>query len=193
MAGGIPPGARLSTRSIASALGVSAMPVREAMKRLDADGVVHSSAKSGFIVHELSAAEYREILEIRLRMETMLIRKAAVQMTPTEVQQAEWLLSRLLASTEWKQILNYNYKMHFLAYRAARMPYSLSIVENIWLHVGPALHLVQQKARLQPSLDFLSGIVAALRAGDADAAEAALRADIQYNAAALLVVLDEKA
>src|SRR5579859_5031189 len=76
MSGAILPGARVSTRSIASALGVSAMPVREALKRLESDGALRSSAQSAFIVNELSRVEFREILLIRLHLETMLAREA---------------------------------------------------------------------------------------------------------------------
>ena len=49
MSGAILPGSRISSRSIASSLGVSAMPVREALKRLESDGAMKSSAKSCFV------------------------------------------------------------------------------------------------------------------------------------------------
>lgn len=58
MAGLIQPGSKLSIRPIAGALGVSAMPVREALKRLDADGILQSAAKSAYVVLTLSREEY---------------------------------------------------------------------------------------------------------------------------------------
>lgn len=192
MSGGLPPGGRLSSRSIADALGVSPMPVREALKRLDADGVIHSAAKSGFLVHDLTAVEYEEILTIRLQIESLLIREAAAKITPEEVDQATWLLERMKASKDWSRVLQYNYQLHFLAYQAAHMPYALSITENIWLRVGPALHRVEQKVPLTQSTKHLSNMVKALRNKNPILAEKHLRTDIEINATALLGPLQKK-
>lgn len=192
MSGALPPGGRLSSRSIASALGVSPMPVREALKRLDADGVIHSAAKSGFRVHDLTAAEYREILTIRLQIESLLIREAAKHITREEADQATWLVERMKASQDWRHVLQYNYQLHFLAYKAANMPYALSITENIWLRVGPAFHRLPEKVTLTLSLQHLYNLVKALRKNDPVAAEKCLRSDIELNSIALLQPLTER-
>lgn len=96
------------------------------------------------------------------------------------------------ASKDWGHVLQYNYQLHFLAYQAAQMPYALSIAENIWLRVGPALHRVRTKVSLQQSSKHLSNVVKALRSNDPQAAEKHLRADIELNAVALLEPLKKR-
>lgn len=186
MSGAIQPGSRLSSRSIAGALGVSPMPVREALKRLDADGVLHSSAKSAFVVHDLTPDEYREILQIRLRLEGLVVREAAKRIGKAEVEQCSWLLDRMKSAREWRQVLNYNFRMHFLIYRCAQMPYALALIENIWLLVGPALHKVSAAVPLDSAYRHLEELVAALDRNAPDDADAALTSDILMNAEILL-------
>ena len=192
MSGAMAPGSRLSSRSIASALGVSPMPVREALKRLDADGVLYSAAKSGYVVNDLSAKEYREILSIRLHIESMLIREAAANIAPDAVDQLSWLLQRMKASKDWGHILRYNYQLHFLAYKTAQMPYALSIAENIWLRVGPAFHHMSEKVPISQSYSHLNNMVKSLRKNNGSEAEKHLRADIESNAFAILEPLTKK-
>jgi GntR family colanic acid and biofilm gene transcriptional regulator len=189
MAGAIQPGSKLSSRSIAGALGVSQMPVREALKRLDADGVLRSSAKSAFVVHNLTQEEYREILAVRLPLEGLLIRRATERVSAAEIDMTFWLVDRMKASRDWRHVLKYNFDLHFLLYRSAEMPYVLSIVENIWLRIGPALHMVNEAMPIERVAEPLDEVVAAVRARDPDRAEAALHADILLNADNLLARL----
>ena len=188
MSGAIMPGAKLSSRSIAGALGVSSMPVREALKRLDADGVLRSTAKSSFMVREFTAKEYQEILAVRLPLEGLLTRTATENIADNEIDQVWWLLDRMKASNSWRQLLHYNYKMHFIIYRKADMPYVLSLVENIWLRVGPILHKLNLKKdqSKEEQAAHLHSLADALQARDAVRAEKALHKDILMNAEELM-------
>ncbi len=186
MAGLLQPGSKLSIRPIAGALGVSAMPVREALKRLDADGILQSAAKSSYVVLTLSAAEYREILAARLPLEGLLVRRAAERIGAADIDRLVRLADRMKASRDWRHVLKYNFDLHFLLYRSADMPFILSIVENIWLRIGPALHMVNEALPLERVFEHLDAAVRAVAARDPAAAEAALHADILENAEALL-------
>lgn len=186
MAGLIQPGSKLSIRPIAGALGVSAMPVREALKRLDADGILQSAAKSAYVVLALSREEYREVLEVRLPLEGLLIRRAAEAMDAADIERLQRLSDRMKASRDWRHVLKYNFDLHFLLYRGAGMPFVLSIVENIWLRIGPALHMVNEAVPLDGAFEHLNAAVRAVAARDPGAAEQALHADILQNAEALL-------
>ena len=184
MSGTILPGARLSTRSIAAALGVSTSPVRDSFKRLDEAGALKSVAKSAFVVHDLSIDEYREMVALRKRLEGLMVREAVARISAEEIERVRWLLSRMQSSTDPKQILHHNFRLHFIIYRAAAMPYALSVVENMWLRVGPSWH----RSKADPvTLKFhhLAQLVQALAARNPDAAEAALCSDIVANAEAM--------
>ncbi len=200
MSGAIPPGGKLSSRSIAGALGVSPMPVREALKRLDADGVLSSTAKTAFVVKELTKVEYEEILSIRFHLEGAAIRAATGLITAKEIDQAYWLYERINAARDWKQVLHYNYKMHFLIYGAANLPFTLKLIENTWLRVGPALHRVNDftgdtaaTSGGSKSEKEHADLLEALRFRNPEAAEQALRTDMEGNAKVMFAYFKQNA
>ncbi|HEY0943521.1 MAG TPA: GntR family transcriptional regulator [Steroidobacter sp.] len=178
MAGAILPGKKLSTRSLAEALGVSPMPVREALKRLEADGLLESRAKSAFHVHELSQAEFREVLKIRLRLEGLAVREAAKNIDADKVRRARALDNRILASTTTAQRLERNFRFHFFIYQLADMPMTLALIENMWLRIGPTLNKVVDKTRPGATYPAHARLLAALARRDPDGAERALQRDL---------------
>ena len=178
MSGALEPGARLSSRSIAESLGVSPMPVREALKRLEADYVVKSQAKSGFVVRYLTVPEMREILRIRLQLEGMMIREAALNIPPAAIAKIRKLEKLVANAPDIPTSLARNYEMHFEAYRWANMPTTLRIIENIWLRLGPALHHLGGEYTGTTSHYAHNAMIEGLAARDADAAERALHKDL---------------
>ena len=79
------PGQRLRSDSLASALKVSRTPVREALRKLEAEGLVGLSPRGGLIVQELSEDDLNEIFLIREALEGLAARLAAENATPNEV------------------------------------------------------------------------------------------------------------
>jgi len=190
MRGELAPGTKISSRSVADALGTSAMPVREALKRLEADNVLESQAKRGFVVRSMTESEFQEILQIRLELEGMAIRTAANQMTASRISSLHRLEKTMHAEQDVRTILDLNYQFHFTIYRAAKMPITLSIIENIWLRLGPALwNMVDDYANNDADENHLK-IIKSLEKGDADAAVEALCADMIDGAAAMGYVSD---
>lgn len=178
MSGALEPGGRLSSRSIAESLGVSPMPVREALKRLEADGVVESQAKSGYVVRYLTVAEMREILRIRLQLEGMMVREAAQNIPLAAIAKIKRLEKLVATAPDIPTSLARNYEMHFETYRWANMPATLRIIENIWLRLGPALHHLGGEYTGATSHNSHSAMIEGLAARDADAAERALHRDL---------------
>src|SRR5262245_8699029 len=76
VSGALPAGSALNQDRIAAEYGVSHIPVREAVRRLQAEGLVTYLPRRGAFVTELSAAEYLEIMEMREALETLALRKA---------------------------------------------------------------------------------------------------------------------
>lgn len=186
MSGAMLPGSRISSRSIAAALGISTMPVREALKRLESDGALKSVMKSAFIIPFPTPTEFDEILQIRLRLEIMLAREAVVHISEEQIDEVEWLQGRMSHSRNWRQVLNYNQQMHFTIYKAAGMPYALSLVENVWVRAGSILHVIYGEQYETTPFDPHNEIIEGLRLRDPDMVERGIRRDLAEAAKVIL-------
>jgi GntR family colanic acid and biofilm gene transcriptional regulator len=178
MSGAVAPGDKLSSRSVGIALGVSSMPVREALKRLEAEGVVESRAKSAFVVKGLTRAEYRQVLEVRLSLEGLAVRAAARHISSTQLTAVRRLARMVPMSRSGVEVLKHNFRFHFYVYQAAAMPYLLGVIESIWLRMGPALNQAYAELPVAAEYEPHDAMIAALSAHDPQAAEAALRRDL---------------
>ena len=182
MRGEIAPGVKISSRSIADMLNISPMPVREALKRLEADNVLQSQAKRGFVVKPLSEAEFREILSIRLKIEGLLVRHAAHQVSKTKIARLRRLERAMVRERDVRRMLDLNYQFHFTVYAAAKQQITLSLVESIWLRLGPAFWKMVESYSTESADEHHRTLIDSLEAKDADAAEIALRADLLNGA-----------
>lgn len=80
--GELPPGARLVERALADRLGVSRVPVREALRDLVAEGYAVTRATGGIAVRDYPADEVAELFEIRSALESVLLRRAIAGLSP---------------------------------------------------------------------------------------------------------------
>ena len=184
MAGQVAPGEKLNPRAIAAALGTSAMPVREALRRLMAEQAVEFLPNTAIRVPLMTAFRFREIRAIRVALEGMATEAAAAAITPAELAAARGHAQAFLDAPDEApdRIVRANKDLHFAVYRAARMPTLLQMIEALWTQVGPVINLdirsgsdriTQRVARRHHE-----AMLAALAAHDGAAARAALVADI---------------
>ena len=95
LTGALPPGERLLVEDVAERFGVSKIPVREALKALEADGWVTSQPRRGTYVRELSASELDEIFEMRRLLEPYSVRQAALRRTDAQLETLAQLLAQI--------------------------------------------------------------------------------------------------
>ena len=132
MAGHHLPGERLNQEELASFYGVSRMPVREALLKLQGEELVVSSPHRGFAVAELSVEEVEDIFSIRIMLEGLATRLAIPNMT-------EQRLARIAANLERQKRfgdnidarLELNREFHGTIYEAARRPRLVALVTNL--------------------------------------------------------------
>lgn len=98
--GHFPPGGRLNEVEIATDLGVSRGPVREAMQRLARDGLVVLQPHRGAFVRRLSADEVRNLFEVRITLECKVAALAAERLTPDQQAEIEALRAGMAAEDE---------------------------------------------------------------------------------------------
>jgi DNA-binding GntR family transcriptional regulator len=180
----------LRVRPVAERFGVSATPVREALRRLEADGLV-TLRKRQILVRALSAAELEEIFAIRVELECFAAARATEHIANDSA-----LLARLEAlideldrtdnrkPEEWRAG---NEDFHVSIYRAAGMPRLDSLIASLWVAVGPYLRLyVASPQNLVESQVQHRAILAALRGGDAADVSQTLRLHLFQTLDALL-------
>jgi DNA-binding GntR family transcriptional regulator len=191
VSGRLAPGEKLSLRKVAEAVGVSMMPVREAVSRLAADGALEVLPGRAVRVPVLTLAQFRELTRIRLVVEGFAAEEAARRATPEDLaaiagQEAAFRAAASAEVLDSALAIAANRDFHFALYRAAAMPSLVEMIERLWLKAGPILNLdlrgEPRRIRGGSAVQAHGAMLAAVRAGNPEAAGAALREDISAAA-----------
>ena len=119
---------------IAEEFGVSSVPVREALRQLEGEGLVVFYPRRGAVVSELSRDEVLEICEMREALELLALRKAFPNITDGDLRRAGEVLDWADAQTDeellarWGQV---NWEFHSALYRPANRPQLLGVIRNL--------------------------------------------------------------
>lgn len=168
----------MTGRSIAMAVGISPTPVRDALKRLEADGVIEGRNKSAYFVKSLTREIYFEILNLRRKVEGYAAALAARNAKIDDILHLENINAKYLASRKPKATIQLNYQFHFGIYRLANSDVLLDVISNLWIRTGPIMHLYLTAYEGELVANNHARIIDALRKGDSAAAEAALQRDL---------------
>ena len=180
MAGQIAAATPLSVRSIAEALGVSNAPVRDALKRLEADGAITARPRSAFYTAPPSVQEYDAILAIRVRLEGMAAAAAAERADGADLAPIRAALARYdlaVSAGDAAAIPQANYAFHFSIYGICGNPILIELIANLWVRLGPLLARVQLPVAASTD-DHHARVLTAIERRDAAAAEAAIADDL---------------
>ncbi|MDQ1081832.1 GntR family transcriptional regulator [Pseudoroseomonas cervicalis] len=191
--GRLHPGQRLKIRDLAAGMGVSETPIREAIMQLARVGAVRFEAARAITVAGLTHDEYLELRTIRLELEGLAAETAARRITPAGIaalEAAHAALTAAEAAGEGAAANKANWAFHRGLYAAAGMPQLSAIIDTVWLRNGPvhAFHYPEAPPAY-PGRHRHLDILDALRAGDPQAARAALRADLMEGGRALVEFL----
>lgn len=170
ISGEMKPGERIILRQIASDLGVSAIPVREAVKLLEAEGLVNFSAYSEITVSRFSVQDYRELFEVRLVLESYASKLAADQVNEEMIQELEQLLVEMRSCVEKEDYKTYgilNRSFHKTIDEYAGNSHLLKLIEQVNAKTDRARALfIFNPQRAKESLKGHEEIVKALVDGD---------------------------
>jgi DNA-binding GntR family transcriptional regulator len=176
------PGERLKLRDVAAELGVGLMPVRTALQRLAAEGALTYSAHRGVAVPRLSRAEFDDVLQIRLLLEGEAAERGALRLSEADRVLLHVELRRMdeaLRQRDAKAYLATNEDFHVRLYRAAGSPLLMTLIETVWLRVGPLSNqLFEEVAAAAVLNDAHEDLVRALDARDSAAARRAIERDL---------------
>ena len=176
--GKLQPGARLTETDLAVRLSISRTPVREAIRRLEADGLVTHQPRVGAVVRTLDYAEVMELYEMRGVLERTAAHMAARSASEVELAELFALNDDMAAAgADGPRLAALNQKFHLTLIDAARNRYLVKAVQSVHktlLILGPTT--LEEEGRAAQAVEEHATILAALSARDGATAEAAMRA-----------------
>ena len=179
--GKIVPGVGLSTRGLALELGVSQMPVRDALSRLAAEGAVAIRSKRKIEVPPMNPERFTDLLDCRLLLEPEAAVQALPHITLAKMKQLREIDAALDTAMENGDVIAYmekNFEFHFALYRANNRPTLNRLIETLWLQFGPFMRVVYGRYGTANLVDQHRVALDAIEAGDADALRKAIAGDI---------------
>lgn len=179
--GEIMPGADLSTRGLALEMGVSQMPVRDALSRLAAEGAVAIRSKRRIEVPAMTAARFADLLDCRLLLEPAAAEMACGRIDAAglaDLRAIDAALDAAMAAGDVGGYMKANAAFHFGIYRANGRPTLNRAIEALWLQFGPFMRVVYGAYGTAGLVDQHRIALDAIAAGDAAGLRAAIAADI---------------
>jgi DNA-binding GntR family transcriptional regulator len=166
--GELPPGALLRQRQLAQEFNVSPTPVREALRRLESEGLVSYELHRGSRVASVELDEQEENLRVLAALEPLAVSLASEKLTESDLDEIRALERRFAECKDGDPALKeLNWAFHFRIYECARSPLLLSLMRVLWraFAQGP-----QQWRPHDESIEQHAELVAALAARDAEQA-----------------------
>lgn len=189
------PGQKITFRYVAGELGVSLTPVREAMRRLVAEGAFEMNPNRSVRVPLMTRDKVLELRDIRMELEGLAAAKAALAATRSQIAGIRRAAREIIVArncgdgaTDRQKVREF----HFAVYAAAGQPTLLRLIEGLWLQTGPYMNL------LYP--DFISSsrgpagrqrLIEALEVRDATAARREMETDIRRALSYVADLADE--
>ncbi len=181
--GELRPGDRLTETDLAGRLRISRTPVREAIRQLEADGLVVHVPRVGATVRTLDYSEVMELYEMRTVLEATAARMAARAASDIEISELEEINADLAAATgDARRAYELNRLFHETFAKAAKNRFlieSMGALQKALLILGTST--LADRARAEEAVSEHGAVLKALRARDGAAAEAGMRAHLEAS------------
>jgi DNA-binding GntR family transcriptional regulator len=191
ISGALLPDTRIDQAELAKRLGVSIVPIREALARLQSVGLVEIVPHRGVFVASVAADELIDIYTVRELLEEQAARIAAPKLTDADVEALVELSNAMAAAAKAKdhdRLLTANRELHFTIYRAAGRRHMLQVIERLWdlsaRYAHLQLHAVPERA--SEAMFEVRRILEACRRRDADALSLMVRYKVHQTTVELL-------
>ncbi|SDK22371.1 GntR family transcriptional regulator [Aliiruegeria lutimaris] len=181
MHGELLPGQALTLRGIAKDFGVSMTPVREALRRLVAEGALMLSASGRVSTPELTAERIEELAALRALLEPELASRALPRAHMALIERLQSInanIATVNARPDASVYIKTNLEFHRTLYLRAQAPAMLAMAETVWLQLGPTMGLLYDRLQRQDAPYHHKLIIAALKAGDEPSLRLAVRSDV---------------
>jgi DNA-binding GntR family transcriptional regulator len=180
-------GQSMTVRALASAVGTSEMPVREALRRLIAEGALVQAPNRSFRIIPMTRERLAELIRVRVALEGMAARLVAEHADKSLIATLTKFNDEMRSSIELgrpEDTLRANQEFHFAIYSAANSPQLLELIDMLWLRSGPYIADTLRRREDAPDI-FLRGVafhgrlIRAISRHDGDGAVRALALDLE--------------
>ena len=189
MHGEILPATSMTLRGIGKDYSVSMTPVREAVRRLIAEGALMLSPSGRIATAELNHDRIEELAVMRSLIEVELASRALPRAHLALIDRLKTInasVSQAIVAHDPVSYIRTNLEFHRMLYLRAQAPAMLAIAETVWLQLGPTMRsLYDQLNRKEPPYNH-TAILAALTAGDEPGLRLAVRSDVTHGLRHLL-------
>ncbi|WP_162802992.1 GntR family transcriptional regulator [Ornithinimicrobium avium] len=172
--GEMPPGSRLRQTQLAAALGVSRMPVRDAISDLVAEGLAVPASGGGAVVSALSQQDMHDVYAVRATLEVFVVRELAGAVGSEQIRQLRSICLRskkLIANDQREALTALDKEFHWALYRATGNRFLESALTPMWAQVDRIMYqILQMQDYIYLAWDEHAAIVDAIEDQDPDAA-----------------------
>ncbi|WP_420240906.1 GntR family transcriptional regulator [Roseiterribacter gracilis] len=188
MEGRFRPGEVVTLRVLSGLLGTSDMPVREALRRLTSEGAFEALPNRSTRIPRLSRKQVEQIYELRIDLEGKAAAQAAEHISKVQVDELQSLQAQMNAcidNNEMDRFTALNKEFHFRVYEIAGNEPMQTLIEMLWLRMGPLVSWIGKMSAESPDHMRKIGmaqhnrLLKALQARDSEAACEAMRADLR--------------
>lgn len=179
--GDLAPGQAVTIQGLVDELGAGMTPVREAIRRLIAEGALEFQGNRRVCVPVLSAENVGEIIVARQWLDPHLALRATERAGLGDIEALtviDTALDRAIARGDLRGYLEQNYQFHRMLYDLADAPILAAMADGLWLRYGPSLRVVCGRLGTQNLPDRHKEALTAMRAHDAEGAARAIREDV---------------
>ncbi|RBP92711.1 GntR family transcriptional regulator [Rhodobacter sp. 140A] len=181
MHGELAPGQALTLRGLAKQFDVSMTPVREALRRLIAEGALMLSSSGRVTTPELSNERIEELAALRALIEPELASRALPRAHLALIDRLGAINTanaEAVAKHDAVAYIRTNLEFHRTLYLRAQAPAMLAVIETVWLQLGPTMRALYGRIQRNEPPRHHRLILAALRAGDEPGLRLAVRTDV---------------
>ncbi|MGB0901271.1 GntR family transcriptional regulator [Halocynthiibacter sp.] len=178
------PGQPVTIQGLVETLEAGTTPVREALRRLTAEGALESKGNRRISVPQLNISQVEELYFARLSIEPKLVQIAVPRIGDTEISELRDIdnqLNEAISLGDIEGYLKYNYRFHFALYEAAGAGILLTLAQSLWLRAGPSLRVVLTRYGASALPDQHDVTIRALETRDLQKACNAIETDIRQG------------
>lgn len=175
------PGQALTLRGLGKQFGLSMTPVREALRRLVAEGALTLSSSGRVATPELTNERIEELAALRALIEPELASRALPRAHLALIDRLATINTanaEAVAKADAVSFIRTNLEFHRTLYLRAQAPAMLAVLETVWLQLGPTMRALYDKVPRNEPPRHHRLILAALRAGDEPGLRLAVRTDV---------------